>query len=124
MRSQPTPLAEMGRVRSGPMASDGTMKNTGMFNFLGPARAPLVAVASDGLGWEHVSVSVPGTPRCPTWGEMCFIKAQFWHPEETVVQYHPAKEDYVDCHPYTLHMWKPTEERLPIPPWLLVGPKA
>ena len=51
-------------------------------------------IASNGGGWEHVSVS-PGSPnrkKCPTWEEMCAIKDMFFEPEETVVQYHPPQE--------------------------------
>lgn len=33
-------------------------------------------LASDGEGWEHVSVSVDAK-RCPSWNEMCFVKAIF-----------------------------------------------
>lgn len=81
----------------------------------------LNVVASDGMGWEHVSVSLPD--RCPTWEEMCFIKDVFWEEYETVIQYHPPKKDYVNCHPYCLHMWKPVGKKFPKPPTLFVGPK-
>ena len=71
--------------------------------------------------WEHVSVSTP--ERCPTWEEMCWIKDLFWDEEETVVQYHPPKSRYVNMHPFTLHLWRPTrsKDRLPFPPSNLVG---
>lgn len=63
--------------------------------------------------WEHVSVSMEY--RCPSWQEMCFVKDLFWHPEETVIQFHPPKSQYVNTHPYVLHLWKPLFTRLPIP---------
>jgi len=77
----------------------------------------------DSFWWEHVSVST--ATRCPTWPEMCFIKDLFWHEDECVVQYHPALKDYVNHHPYTLHLWRPTKQsdRMPTPPSILVGPK-
>lgn len=81
----------------------------------------LRCIASDGWGWEHVSVSLPS--RVPTWDEMCYIKELFWDDENWVVQYHPAKSEYVNCHPYVLHLWHPLEQELPTPPSLLVGPK-
>lgn len=56
--------------------------------------------------WEHVSVSVEGQKRCPTWDEMKHVKELFWRDDETVVQFHPAKADYVSVHPYVLHMWR------------------
>ena len=37
-------------------------------------------IASNGMGWEHVSVS-PGSAQrkcCPTWDEMCAIKDMFF----------------------------------------------
>ncbi len=76
---------------------------------------------SDGMGWEHVCVSL--RHRCPTWEEMCFIKSQFWGDEEVVMQLHPKKSEYVNWHPYCLHLWRPTAETIPAPPSILVGPK-
>jgi len=51
-------------------------------------------VASDGGGWDHISVSPCNRKRqgCPTWEEMCAIKDMFFEPEERVVQYHPPQE--------------------------------
>jgi hypothetical protein len=71
-------------------------------------------------GWEHVSVSVDG--RVPNWQEMCFVKNLFWSDEECVVQFHPPKSEYVNLHPYCLHLWKPLERDVLLPPSLLVGP--
>ena len=67
-----------------------------------------------GHGWEHVSISTEH--RVPHWDEMCYIKDLFWLPEEWVVQFHPAASQYVNCHPYTLHLWKCTSHLQPIPP--------
>ena len=82
-------------------------------------------IASDGGGWEHVSVSPCNQKRklCPTWEEMCAIKDMFFEAEETVVQYHPPKSDYVNMHPYCLHMWRPLEQEIPRPPAIFVGYK-
>lgn len=71
-------------------------------------------VFSNGGGWDHVSVSLE--KRCPTWGEMCYVKELFFSEEELVVQYHPAKSNYVNVHPYCLHLWRPQNEQLPQPP--------
>lgn len=86
----------------------------------------LLCLASDGFGWEHVSVHAllvddPATKRVPTWGEMCYIKSLFWDDEDTVVQFHPSASNYVNDHPYTLHLWRPTKRALPTPPPSLVG---
>lgn len=80
----------------------------------------LRVVVSWGMGWEHASVST--TTACPTWEQMCFIKELLWDAEDVVVQYHPAKSQYVNFHPYCLHLWRPTEETMPVPDPIMVGP--
>ena len=76
-------------------------------------------VASWGGGWEHVSVSL--ARRCPTWEEMCMIKDIFWGEEECVVEYHPPRSQYVNRHPYCLHLWKKIGEEFETPPKEYVG---
>lgn len=71
--------------------------------------------------WEHVSVSLPS--RSPTWEEMCLIKNLFWGEDETVIQYHPPKSEYVNNHQYCLHLWKPIGKTIETPPSILVGIK-
>jgi hypothetical protein len=81
-------------------------------------RVPIQVIASDGLDWEHVSVSLPH--RCPTWDEMCFIKNLFWDEEDTVIQFHPANNNYVNNHKHCLHLWRPISQPIPLPPKILV----
>jgi hypothetical protein len=83
---------------------------------------PAVIIFSNGGGWDHVSISFKH--RCPTWEEMCRVKDMFFSEDETVVQYHPAREDYVNNHPYCLHLWKPQRDPIPMPPAIMVGVKA
>lgn len=68
----------------------------------------IVSSGGEGLGepgrWEHVSVSLVN--RCPSWEEMCIVKNLFWDRDEAVLQYHPPEEEYVNHHPYCLHLWK------------------
>lgn len=80
-------------------------------------------IASNGGGWEHVSVSPWSDSRkaCPTWDEMCEIKDMFFDPDERVVQYHPPKSEYINMHPYCLHLWRPTTVEMPFPPSIFVG---
>ena len=85
-------------------------------------KTPLRVIASDGAGWEHVSVSLQHGKRCPKWSEMCFIKELFWDKTDTVLQYHPAEKDYISHHPYCLHLWRPVGQMIPTPPPVLVGP--
>lgn len=65
-------------------------------------------------GWEHVSVSLP--TRCPTWGEMCFVKSLFWEDTEIVVQFHPSKTQYVNIIETCLHLWRFAAGVQPMPP--------
>lgn len=64
----------------------------------------VTVISSDGLGWDHVSVSLKN--RCPKWDEMQYIKDLFFDPSETAVQFHPKKEKHINNHPYCLHLWK------------------
>ena len=108
-------LAERFRLRQYSDESDG---NNGVF--LVPFETVgLRIIASDGVGWEHVSVSLPN--RCPNWREMCFVKGLFWDDEETVMQLHPPRSTYVNNHPHCLHLWRPTEVQIPLPPTDTVG---
>lgn len=74
---------------------------------------------SNGMGWDHVSVSL--ATRCPTWEEMCAIKDLFFEAEDLVVQYHPPKTQYVNCHPYCLHLWRPEAGGIPLPPAIMIA---
>ena len=113
-------VPEQYRVRNGNLASDESYGNNGYF--LVPCVMRYMAViASDGEGWEHVSVSLKN--RCPKWEEMCFIKNMFWDDEDIVLQFHPPKSEYVNNHPYCLHLWRPLEKQIPLPPSILVGIK-
>lgn len=77
-------------------------------------------IASNGLDWEHISVSILNAERNPTWLEMCKIKEMFFEDEEIAIQYHPKKSEYVNIHEYTLHLWKPIKEIMPTPPQFMV----
>ena len=84
----------------------------------------IFVIASDGgldenEKWEHVSVSI-NRQRCPSWEQMCFIKNLFWEEEDCVLQYHPAKKDYVNMHPYVLHLWRPVGKEIAMPPKVMV----
>lgn len=80
--------------------------------------------ASDGGEWDHVSVSVEGEERCPTYEELVFVKRQFWGGNETVMQLHVPEADHVNFHPYCLHLWRPQKQEIPRPPAEFVGPVA
>lgn len=108
---------EQYRVKTGRLASYEADGNNGCF--LVPFRsAVLQVIASDGVGWDHVSVSLPN--RNPNWEEMCFIKDLFFHATECALQYHPPQDSYVNVHEHCLHLWRPHAEVIPRPPIELV----
>lgn len=131
-------LPENCRVRTGPLASDPEAGNNGAFLILVPKHLPTkikgqayLCLISNGMGWEHVSVSIYNTKGkngmniMPSWDDMCYIKDTFWEKSECVVQYHPPEEMYVDNHKYCLHLWRPTDgDVMPLPHPALVGLKG
>ena len=85
------------------------------------SRCHLNFIMSSGAGFEHCSVSMP--TRCPSWEQMCAIKDAFWNDDEVCMQLHPAKKNYVNNHPYCLHIWKPIDKEIPLPSTIMVGMK-
>lgn len=78
-------------------------------------------VASNGMGWDHVSVSLTTEKRTPTWEEMCYIKTLFFEPEEAVIQFHPPASQHVNNHPFCLHLWRCQDVAFPLPLPEMVG---
>ncbi len=101
--------------------------NNGAFEIALSGRTKAFVIASDGEGWEHVSIHVKSQlkkewiTRTPSWPEMCKIKDIFWDAEDCVVQYHPPKSDYINNHPHCLHLWRPVNKEIPRPHKNLVG---
>jgi hypothetical protein len=85
---------------------------------LSPKSKLVAIIFSWGDGWDHVSASYSN--RCLTWEEMCVVKNIFFNEDETVIQYHPAKVKYINNHPFTLHLWKPQNQEIPMPPEYMV----
>lgn len=132
------------RIRSGELASTEAEGNNGAFTIPHPnhSRTWFLVIASDGanpedkkkaVAWEHVSVHVTYEKRrkkkvelfkrIPTWNEMQFIKRLFFEDEEVAYQLHPKQSNYVNCQPFTLHIWRrPEADDFISPPHILVGP--
>lgn len=127
MRPTPNLTVEKWRVRAGDMGTSRFDGNNGAFDIPNPhdRGTRLVVIVSDGLGWDHVSVSVRegSVARTPTWDEMCYVKGLFFGREECVVQYHPPESEYVNYHEHVLHLWRPQRLSLPLPDSIMVGPK-
>jgi hypothetical protein len=118
---------EQYRLRKGKMAS-APGDPFGMFIVPPNARRreSIRIIATDGLDpdsdlprWEHVSVSL--ATRCPTWDEMCLVKSLFWDDEDCVMQLHPPRSQWINNHPTCLHLWRPLEQTIPLPPPITVG---
>ena len=83
------------------------------------AEGYLRIVCSWGLGWDHVSVS--REDRTPSWDDMAWVKDFFFRPDEAAMQLHPPQKDYVNMVKYCLHIWKPQDVEIPLPPTIMVG---
>lgn len=124
-------VPEAYRVRTGKRGTDASHGNNGMFILPKTVRRSfqICIIASDGTdwelngfpppAWEHVSAST--VLRCPTWEEMCIIKGMFWDGDDVVMQLHPRESQYVNNHPYCLHLWRPVGVEILTPPSLTVG---
>lgn len=117
-------VPERSRVKIGPLGTTEADGNNGLFKLrpFSKGAPSLTVIASDGEGWEHVSVST--YKRCPTWDEMSHVKDTFWGAQDLVIQYHPPESEYVNCHPFCLHLWRKagTNNYAEVPEKILVGP--
>lgn len=113
------------RIKRGEMATPPELGNYGAFCVPLAKKTVAMVIANDGeeCGWEHVSVHVRYADRngkmhmrTPTWDEMCVIKGLFFEPEETVIQFHQPASRYVNQHPHCLHLWRPENVEIPLPP--------
>lgn len=127
MRSPLPEKLERGRVAKGPHASDPAWGAYGKF-FVRASKGEMLQIIASGAdaddamseGWEHVSVST--ARRTPNWEEMCFVKGLFWSDDETVIQFHPPRSEYVNQHPHCLHLWRHKDGHK-LPPAIMVGVK-
>lgn len=99
-----------------------TKRTLALFRLIAaPTHATLYLIASNGGGWDHVSVTVAGEGRCPLWSEMAWVRDQFFEPGETVMQLHPPRDQYINNHAYCLHLWRAHHQAIPLPPTIMVG---
>lgn len=135
-------VPEQYRVSTGPLASTAADGRNGLFMLPTPeADVVLQCIASDGEGWEHVSVVVARRDRhrvatsarveyldrfvpigrTPTWEEMSHVRSVFWSKFVTVLQFHPPADEYVNVHETCLHLWRQGGVAAPTSPRVLVG---
>jgi hypothetical protein len=107
------------RVRTGPYAS--TEFDGWNGHFLVPLDGEVWhVILSDGMGWRHLSIDNWQRKMLPSWNIMCRVKDLFFGDDSWAVQFHPARDDCVNDHPFVLHLWEPLNETLPHPPVILV----
>jgi hypothetical protein len=58
----------------------------------------------DGKRWVHVSVS--RADRLPSWEDLRDVKDVFLGTDSVAVQVLPRRQDYVNDHPYVLHLFR------------------
>lgn len=126
-------VPELERITDHPILGTTSMDgDNGAFEIESPEPGwRLYLICSDGHdpdvpqaeGWQHVSVHARrgSKVRTPNWHEMSYVKALCWDEEDVVIQFHPRKSEYVNNHPYVLHLWRPTHAEIPTPPPELVG---
>jgi hypothetical protein len=102
------------RVREGKYASTEAAGFNGWF--LVPLDGEIWQVCiADGMGFRHLSVTNHQKKMLPPWKILCRLKDAFFADDETVVLYIPAKDDYIDLHPFVHHLWSPIDQELPKP---------
>ena len=87
----------------------------GCFRVVGPRGIELRCIAAADEGWDHVSVTT-ALQRCPDWAEMEFVKRLFFRPDETAMQLHVPAANHISNHQHCLHLWRPHDAPIPLPP--------
>lgn len=57
----------------------------------------------DGRRWLHVSMS--RVNRLPSWTDVREVKDTFIGPDRVALQVLPREADYINQHPFCLHLW-------------------
>jgi hypothetical protein len=110
-------LRALDRYRAPNPLGDGDEGN-GAFQIPSPVMGTLRVIASNGDGWDHVSVSTE--TRMPTWTEMEHVKRMFFREDAVAMQLHVPPTDHVNIHPHCLHLWRPHAPDIPLPPVAMV----
>ena len=60
-------------------------------------------IHTEGEQWLHASFSYPA--RIPSYDDVYEVRRLFFPSDKTVLQIFPPREEHVNLHPYTLHLW-------------------
>lgn len=63
--------------------------------------------------WLHVSCSRP--QALPSWEDLRTVKDLFCGRDALALQVLPPAAEYVNCHPYVLHLWVALDGPRPVP---------
>jgi hypothetical protein len=72
-----------------------------------------VSTENDGRSWLHVSCAHPD--RLPSWETLKDVKTIFVGRDRQAVQVLPSEKNYVNVHPYCLHLFCCLEDEDPLP---------
>lgn len=64
--------------------------------------------AGESCEWVHLSIS--RQDRLPSWDDLKGVKKMFLGDHREAVQVLPKAEDYINLHPFCLHLWAPMME--------------
>lgn len=70
--------------------------------------------------WLHVSCAHPD--KLPSWADLREVKTVFIGPKRLALSIMPSEAEYVNVHPYCLHLWSPLDHD-PIPDFRRFEPK-
>lgn len=70
--------------------------------------------------WLHVSCAHPD--RLPSWADLREAKTVFCGPKRLALSIMPSEAEYVNIHPYVLHLWCPLDHN-PIPDFRRYSPE-
>ena len=104
--------------RDHPFWSDQEFGNNGWFSVPIHRKKSMHCIASDGGGWDHVSVTLKD--RLPNYYEMKKIRRLFWGDDDIVVEFHMGKTNHVNINDKVLHLWCKQGDPIPTPPIIMV----
>jgi len=78
----------------------------------------LAVIATSSFAWDHVSVSC--RDRVPRYAEMKAVKRLCFKVDEWAMELHAPPRKHINNHENVLHLWRPQNVDIPIPPAELV----
>lgn len=67
--------------------------------------AVIISAENHGIDGHWIHISASFHDRVPEYAELRRLKNEFLGPEKEAYQVLPKESEYVNAHPYTLHIW-------------------